>query len=175
MTSIDVDSRTFVFPDGWLVMKYDDTPYYKKQFQGIDRTSRGGMKAVDLIALKKADGVMYLIESKDYRVKRRSKEISPHEEFIQKVLDTLTGIIPTALCSYSSNPGEKVLLKQMRMAKKLRLVFQFEQPQKTSHLRPSPYDIADIQSFIRTKLRSIDPHALVIDSKLQYKVEWDIK
>lgn len=174
-TNIIVDSRTFTFPDGWLVMKYDETPYYKNKFQGIIRGGREGMKAVDLIAMNKRNGVMYLIESKDYRVNQRKKKIPPYEEFIQKVLDTLTGLIPTALCSDTFNDGEDLLREQLKKAKKLRLVLHFEQPKSPSKLNPRKYDPLDIQGKIRSKLRSIDPHVLVIDERTHNKVVWSIR
>ena len=31
MTHIVVDSRIFEFPDSWLVVQYDDLPYYAEQ------------------------------------------------------------------------------------------------------------------------------------------------
>ena len=58
MSSITVDSRIFDFPDGWLVMKYDATPYYREKFQGRTKGTRGlkrEMKAVDLIATNPAE------------------------------------------------------------------------------------------------------------------------
>lgn len=111
MTSIQVDSRTFDFPDGWLVTKYDDTTFYNNQFKGKARKSRGlkkEMKALDLIVLNPTDGVLYLIESKDYRTYRRQKEESPADEYIHKVIDTLTGILPTALCGKRNSYGKHI-------------------------------------------------------------------
>ena len=183
MTSIQVDSRTFDFPDGWLVTKYDDTAYYNNQFKGKARKSRGlkkEMKALDLIVLNPTDGMLYLIESKDYRTYRRKKEESPADEYIHKVIDTLTGILPTALCSMRDVHGrhadcqEEILHRQLHEAQKMRLVFQFEQPQEHSKLFPRAYDPADMQNIIRRELGMIDPHALVIDANTQRKVPWAV-
>ena len=180
MNSVVVDSRTFEFPDGWLVMKYDATPYYKVKFQGKTKGARGlkpEMAAVDLVATNpnEREPTMYLIESKDYRVNRRNKPISPDEEFIRKVLDTLTGIIPSALCSSSFLHGEKILREQLKKARKLRLVYHFEQPARHSKLFPRPFDPADLQSQIRAELRVIDPHALVLDNTMPRKVAWSVR
>lgn len=179
MPSVVVDSRTFEFPDGWLVMKYDATPYYKVKFQGRTRGTRGlkpEMAAVDLIATDPCakEPTMYLIESKDYRVAHRSKPAPPDEEFIRKVLDTLTGILPTVLCSDSFQHGEKVLREQLKKARKLRLVYHFEQPARRSKLFPRPFDPADLQLRLRSELRAIDPHALVLDSTMPRKVAWSV-
>ena len=180
MVSITVDSQTFNFPDGWIVMKYDDTPYYRKKFQGKTKGTRGlkpEMNAIDLIATDNSgnEKVMYLIEAKDYRVHRRNKPVSPVSEFIKKVLDTLTGIIPTILCSDSFQNGERELRSQLNIAQRLRLIYHFEQPAKHSKLFPRTYDILDIQSQIRAELRTIDPHALVIDATRQHKVAWNVR
>lgn len=180
MFSIKVNSRTFEFPDEWLVMKYDDTPYYKKKFQGKTQGTSGlkpTMTGVDLIATNPLGNecVMYLIESKDYRFHRRTKKKTPVAEFVEKVLDTLTGIIPTVLCSDSFINGENILREQLRVAQKLRLVYHFEQPANHSKLFPRAYDPADIQSKIRDELRIIDPLALVIDEKNQKKVPWNVE
>ena len=181
MTSIQVDSRTFDFPDGWLVTKYDDTAYYNNQFKGKARKSHGlkkEMKALDLIALNPMDGMLYLIESKDYRTYRRQKKESPADEYIHKVIDTLTGILPTALCGKRNSSGkhidagEDTLHRQLHLVNQLRMVLHFEQPQKSSKLFPHAYDLSDIQSKIRCELGMIDKHALVVDANTQHKVPW---
>ena len=183
MKNIAVDSRSFEFDDDWLVMKYDSTPYYNHQFKGKRKNAQGlkkEMKAVDLIALNPADGALYLIESKDYRLHSQQKVAHPADEFIHKVLDTLTGILPTVLCGMRdvsgrhADPQEEILHRQLHEAQKMRLVFQFEQPQKHSKLFPHAYDPADVQSIIRRELGMLDPHALVIDANTQYKVPWTI-
>ena len=138
------------------------------------------MKAVDLIAMNPDDGLLYLIESKDYRSHIRQKAEPPSDEFVHKVLDTLTGILPTALCCKRDVNGrhadaqEEILHRQLHEAQKMRLVFQFEQPQKRSKLFPRAYDPADMQSIIRRELGMIDPHALVIDANTQRKVPWTV-
>lgn len=170
---ISVDSRIFHFDDSWLVMKYDDTPYYQRHLKNKSGWKRG-MKGVDLIAYNPADGTLYLIESKDYRKYRRKKEISPEQEFFDKVMDTFTGIIPTALCSTTFSAGEKQLQQGIQNAKNLRLIYQFEQPAKHSKLFPRVYDPDDIQRKLRQELKCFDPHTLVIEAANQNKVLWTV-
>jgi len=180
MNSVAVDSRIFDFPDGWLVMKYDETPYYQHKFNKHLTGTKGWkkeMKGVDLIASDTSvqEPVLYLIESKDYRHYRRNKTILPTEEFVYKVLDTLTGILPTILCSDSTTNGEGILADEVKAARRIRLVYQFEQPGKTSKLYPRAFDVADMQTEIRRELKIIDPHALVIDAGTQHKVAWTVR
>ena len=166
MQKIAVDSRTFCFDDSWLVMKYDETPFYKNHL----RNSKGlkkSLKGVDLIAFDQRTRELFLIESKDYRVHKREKKTPLEEEFFKKVLDTLTGILPTCLCSVSRVNGEDVLNKSVTRAKKIRLVFQLE-------LSLTPDVLANLQIKLRQELRIFDPHVLVINSNNQYRVAWNV-
>ncbi len=108
------------------------------------------------------------------------KEESPADEYIHKVIDTLTGILPTALCGKRNrygkhiDAGEDTLHRQLHLVNQLRMVLHFEQPQKSSKLFPHAYDLSDIQSKIRCELGMIDKHALVVDANTQHKVPWTI-
>lgn len=180
MKHIVVDSRIFEFPDSWLVVKYDDLPYYQEKLRCRASGSKGWkreMKGVDLIAMDMSakEPVMFLIESKDYRVYRRGKSMSPAEEFVQKVLDTLTGILPVILSNSSRTREEEALAMQVRKARHLRLVYQFEQPAKQSKLFPRAFDSADMQMEIRRELKAVDPHACVIEASLQHRVCWNVR
>ena len=45
MVTLTVDSRTFEFPDGWIVVKYDGTPYYKERsFPYVGRCLDGWLR-----------------------------------------------------------------------------------------------------------------------------------
>ena len=173
MVDIIVDSRTFHFPDDWRVMKYDNAPYYHNHLKN-EHGWRRGLKAVDLIAYDPSGRILYLIESKDYRANPRKKNISPEKEFFNKVLDTLTGLVPTALCSTTETAGEDKLRYGLRRAKKLRLIYQFEQPEKHSKLFPRAYDPVDMQQKLQQELRCFDPHTLVIERQTQHKVRWTV-
>ena len=173
MRDISVDSRVFHFPDGWRVMKYDDTPYYQNHLKN-EKGWKRGMKGVDLIAYNPGDRTLYLIESKDYRVHGRENPTSPEREFFDKVMDTLTGLVPTALCSTTNAAGERDLQTGIKNAQKLRLIYQFEQPAKHSKLFPRVYDPADMQSKLKKELKCFDPHILVIEASTQHKVAWTV-
>ena len=173
MQDIPVDSRLFHFPDDWLVTKYDDMPYYQNHLKS-GYGLRRGLKAVDLIAFHPADKTLFLIESKDYRRHSRTKSIPPAEEFVGKVTDTLTGLVPTMLCSPALTEDVKKVREGVRKSKRLRLIYQFEQPAKSSKLYKRAFDPADIQLKLRQALKCFDPHVLVIESKNQDKVAWTV-
>lgn len=92
MTSITEGGLVFLFPDDWAASKYDAWTCYRKRFQKI-----GDSKAVDILALTPAsEGILWLIEVKDYRRNRRQKEIPIVDEVAHKVRDTLPGCLPPA-------------------------------------------------------------------------------
>jgi len=80
MQKIDVDGLMFEFPDEWKVSKYDDWAFYRKQFGSSYRE----YKALDLFAVA-PDRTLWLIEAKDFRQHRRTKNVSLWEEMAQKV------------------------------------------------------------------------------------------
>lgn len=171
MQDIAVDSRCFHFPDTWLVMKYDDTPFYQNHLKN-KKGWKPGLKGVDLAAYNPFDRTLYLIESKDYRAHRRKKKTSPEREFFDKVINTFTGIVPTMLCSISALNGENELRSGIRNAEKLRLIYQFEQPAKHSKLFPRVFNPDEMQRKLRQELKCFDPHVLVIEAATQAKVSW---
>ena len=173
MQNITVDSRVFHFQDGWLVTKYDDMPYYRNNLS-CKRGYKRSLNAVDLIAFHPADKTLYLIESKDYRRHRRTKSISPAEEFVDKVTDTLTGLVPTMLCSSEITEEVEKIREGVRESEKLRLIYQFEQPAKHSKLFPRAFDPSEIQMKLCQDLRCFDPHVLVIEAATQHKVAWTV-
>ena len=79
------------FPDDWDVTKYDDWMFYRNRFIGVC----GGSKAVDYLAYDLSNRTLWLIELKDYRQFRRTKDdtISLWDEMAIKVRDTLAGIV----------------------------------------------------------------------------------
>ena len=173
MQDITVNSRVFHFQDGWIVTKYDDVPYYRKKLSSELEYKRG-LKAVDLIAFRPADKTLFLIESKDYRIDPRQKEDPPAKEFVEKVIDTLTGLIPTMLCSPEITDDVEKVREGVRKSERLRLIYQFEQPATHSKLHPRAFDPADIQTKLRQELKCFDPHVLVIEAATQNKVAWTI-
>jgi alpha-D-ribose 1-methylphosphonate 5-phosphate C-P lyase len=73
-------SLAFYFPDNWKVTKYDDWPFYKNQFKDCCM----GCKAIDFLAIDPARGDLWLIEVKDYRNYRRTKEDNMWDEMALK-------------------------------------------------------------------------------------------
>ncbi len=92
MQIFSVDGLCFDFPDDWLVTKYDDWAFYRKQFVRM----WDGIKAVDLLALS-PEGTLYLIEAKDYRRHRREKGLGIADEAAHKAFDTLAALLPAKI------------------------------------------------------------------------------
>ena len=123
MVDILVDGLTFTFPDSWRVSKYDEWVFYRKQFSKM----WGGIKAVDLLAID--DQVVWLIEVKDYRRERRTKELSIPDEIAKKVFSTIAAILPAK--ANASTIDEQNFAKELVKANQLRVVLHLEQPPKT--------------------------------------------
>ncbi|NLG14461.1 MAG: hypothetical protein GX561_09720 [Lentisphaerae bacterium] len=186
MLNITIDQTLhFHFEDNWKVVKYDETPYYKTQLKNQrsckinkkDKSVISGLKGVDLVALQPQDNTLYLIECKDYRLHSRKKNLHPVEEFYQKTMDTLAGLLPSALCGTSGDPNTRMLKALVRSAEHIRLVFHFEQAETTNKLMPRAYDIADLQQKLRGLLKAIDPYVLVVDIdtlRRTAKVDWTV-
>ena len=184
MLNITIDQTLhFHFEDNWKVVKYDETPYYKTQLKNQrsckinkkDKSVISGLKGVDLVALQPQDNTLYLIECKDYRLHSRKKNLHPVEEFYQKTMDTLAGLLPSALCGTSGDPNTR-MLKHWFVVPNIYGCFPFEQAETTNKLMPRAYDIADLQQKLRGLLKAIDPYVLVvdIDTLRRTKVDWTV-
>lgn len=147
----------FSFPDNWRVEKCDTWAFYRN-FSRIRSEEETGVKCVDLIAIYQS--TLWLIEVKDYRLHRRKKKISPDKEFCQKIFDTLAMLLP-ASCNAIEN--EKIIAKEALQIKKIRAVLHYEQPSKAGKLFPVDFDLNDMQLKIRQRIKSIDPHPIVMD------------
>ncbi|WP_218032793.1 hypothetical protein, partial [Pararhodospirillum oryzae] len=64
------------FPEGWQVVKWDETRFHKKYFNSFG----GGSKAVDFIAFYEKEGELWLFECKDYRFHPREKTTTLYNE-----------------------------------------------------------------------------------------------
>jgi len=172
MQDIEVDSLTYHFGDDCIIVKYDELPFYKKHLQNFNGKS---LKAVDIVALIPENGsfTLYMIESKDYRNNRREKPMAPDEEYYLKVMDTFTGLVPCSLYD-GNNSEERKLHEILQRAQKIKLICQFEQRQKPSKLFPRPFDLADLQTKARKKLKSIDPHLRFVDKTMSCSVPWTV-
>jgi hypothetical protein len=92
-TIIDEGRLRFTFPNGWRVIQYDTTAFYRTKIP-----SDVGMAAVDFIASPNPDfTTIILIEVKDFRnhaVESRKRQTSGElvTEVIKKAIDTIAGL-----------------------------------------------------------------------------------
>lgn len=114
MQDFQVDSLIFSFPNSWQVSKYDEWDFYRKQFLKM----LDGIKAVDLIAIE--NQVVWLIEAKDYRSHRRKKTIDLVDEVAEKVVWTLSAMIPAKI--NASNSFESNFAQDVCNATRVRIV-----------------------------------------------------
>lgn len=158
----------YVFSEQWMVTKYDNWPFYQKQFAKSCCTN----KAVDFLAYNRNDKTLWLIELKDYRQYSRTKEISLWEEVALKVKDTLAGIVAAKMNTAHDNFSEATLALR---AERLRVVLHLEQPSRHSKPFPRYYDRSNIQEKMKQILKPIDPHPKVIELNDMEYVPWDAR
>lgn len=166
MTVLDVDGLKFDFPASWSASKYDDWKFYRHQFQPIG----SGVKAVDLIALS-AD-TAWMIEVKDYRVHRRTKTVDIHQEFADKVMHTLSALLPAKV--NANDISERDFAAKALRATQLRLALHLEQPVKHRKLFPRAIDPANVRLKLRQKLKAIDPHPIVAETTKMHGLYWSV-
>lgn len=160
MATYTVDTTLrFIFPETWKVTKCDEWAFYRNQFSKVRQEKNNGIKCVDLLAIS-ADKTLWLIEAKDYRHHRRQKTIPPFIELRDKVFDTLA-MLPPAACNATGD--ENVVARKAMKAKRLRIVFHYEQPRQHSKLFPIDHELVDMQIKIKKCIKSIDPHPIVMD------------
>jgi hypothetical protein len=149
--TVDVDGMTLTMPTGWQVWKYDDSAFHRNQFQSF----AGGSKAVDAVALG-SDGVLWLIELKDYRQHRRTKPSSVFAEVALKVRATLAGLAVARL--RANDPSEKSLARQDMACTQIRVALQLAQSAKPSRLFPQVLDPMDVQMQLKRAVGAVDSH-----------------
>ncbi len=152
-TSIDIDGRNFSFPEGWRVLKYDDSSFHRNQFQSF----AGGSQAVDAIAISPSMEC-WLIEVKDYRQSRRSKPESVFSEVADKVRATLAGLATARV--RANDAGERHFCDGALHVKNLRVVLHLDQPNHSSRLFRQVIDPRTAVTQLRRELRAVDPHAI---------------
>jgi hypothetical protein len=167
MTVHHVDGLTFDFPSSWLSCKYDEWDFYRNQFGRI----QPGIKAVDLIVLN--PDTAWMIEVKDYRVHRRTKIVDIHQEFAEKVLHTLSALLPAK--ANANNSTEKSFATEALRRSRLRLVLHLEQPAKHSKLFPRAINPLNVQLKLRQVLKAIDPHPIVAETGRMHGLVWSVE
>ena len=168
MTEIKEGDLAFTFPDHCVADKYDEWSFYRNQFQSV----AGGSKAVDILCV--SDDAAWLIEIKDYRRHPRTKLINIDDELASKVRDTLAGL--AAASANANSHDEGALARPALKARRWRVALHLEQPNARSRLRPEPFDVANVLSRIRKKVKAIDPHPLILDREANRPdVPWTVQ
>lgn len=160
------NALTFTFPSD--ASKYDDWAHYRNQFNSTCH----GAKAVDFVFLDTSgQPTCWLIEVKDYRFNARTKPIDLADEIAIKVRDTLAGLLSA---KWNANVGdERSYACQLTGAAKVRVVCHLEQPTKTSRLRPRAIEPDKVVQKLKSLIKAIDPHPLVMDrGGTPGKVRW---
>lgn len=168
MTTLSVDGFTVAFPEGWSAAKLDDWTFYQRRFQGLTP----GVKAVDVVAVDPAR-TLWFIEFKDYRVHPRTKPLDLCDELALKVRDALA-LLAAARCN-ANDPDEKRDAAQALKCKTMRVVLHLEQPQQHSKLFPRAINPANILQKLKQRLRSVDPHPLVVELAAMRSVSWTVQ
>ncbi len=158
----------FTFPDDTVATQYDEWEFYRKRFN----SAFGGTKAVDILHVD-ADKTAWLIEVKDYRVNRRTKPSDLGDEIAIKVRDTLAGMVAARF--QANNSAEQQAAKRVLQAQRLKIVLHLEQPQKPSKLFPQVVKPADIKQRLKTLLKSVDSHPIVVNQHtLKTTMNWTV-
>lgn len=166
MKSIRVESLRFDFPEGWQAEKYDESDFFKNQFQRIQ-----GTKAVDIFAVD-PKSCTWLIEVKDYRTHQRGKDEALPNEIALKMRDTLAGLAAAQV--NATDDHEKNAAKHALECRKFRVVLHLEQPCKHSKLFPRAFDPANVTQELKQRLKPIDPHPLVLEKSRMRPVAWKV-
>jgi len=158
---------TFCFPAGWKVCKFDESSFYRNQFQRVC----GGAKAVDVVALS-PEHCAWLIEIKDYRVHTRTRSEDLSTEVACKVRDTLAALFCANVSA--NDPHEKHFACRALASKSIRIVLHLEQPVKQSKLFPRPIDPANIKLRMKQLLHPVDAHPKVLDRHITSGIGWNV-
>jgi hypothetical protein len=162
-----VDGLNFDFEDGWLITKYDDWQFYRRQFGRM----RNGIKAIDLLVCA-PNRIVYLVEVRDHRAHIRTKPSELSDEIMAKVFDTLAAMLPAKINGRDGN--ERAVAARVLSANSLKVILHLEQPVQDSKLFRRAIDPADVQMKLRQRLKPIDPHPKVCEMGRMYDLSWSV-
>lgn len=171
---------TFDFPDAWQICRLGETSYYQRHFQSFCLVSKGdgGCKEVDFLAFDPNALVLWFVEVKDYRIQQRTKPIDLADEVALKIRDSLALLRAAPVRDSAQPAGGRIpagnFARASIPATSLRVILHCELPANPSKLFPGVKDTANLQQKISTKLRQIDPHALIVDRNSN-KVPWAVR
>ncbi len=167
-TIIQEGDLCFTFDPSCKAAKYDEWAFYRRQFC----KTATGIKAVDIVCID--SNRLWLIEVKDYRAHRRTKLTDIADECVQKVVHSLAGIFAAGVNAFVEE--EKVLANAAKHSNSIGVVLHLEQPQKPSKLFPHVVDISNLETKLKQKLKSIDPHPRVINkSRVRQDMNWRVE
>ena len=90
-----------------------------------------------------------------------------------KVRDTLVGLVAARF--QSSDRSEQQAAKKVLQAKQLKIVLHLEQPRKPSRLFPQVVDPANLQIRLKTLLKTVDVHPVIVDQHtLNTTMNWTV-
>lgn len=113
-----------------------------------------------------------MIEVKGYRRHPRTKPIDLAEEIAHKVFDTLAALLPARINGDVAE--ETKLAKAALRARRLRVVLHLEQPATHSKLFPRAIDSANVLMKLKTLVRPIDAHPLVVEMNRMHSLSWTV-
>lgn len=163
MQRLEVDSLVFYFPDDWMVTKYDEWCFYKKNLKHHDQviTTRKGIKGVDILAIS-PDKKLWLIEAKDYSQHKRTKPISIEEEVYCKVFDTLALLLPAKY--EAEDHDERQIASLSFNNKQIRVVCCYETSKNISENNARQQLALYTQKF-KQIFKIISPRVYVVNSR----------
>jgi len=175
-----------------LSIQYDETEYYRKEFQTIENNPYLKEKeynkeevedflkksifisAVDFITIEDKHG--YLIEVKDYRDPSIKKIISYKKLMpilIKKVLSTLSSIIPMKIMA--SNIDEKKISENFSLITQLTIVFHIELPSKLSKQQMAFFRRDRLELELKRKLLAICNNLYVVSNTSKVTLPWTVE
>lgn len=144
----------FRFPDSWLVCKYDNQSFYRKHFSNVVSE---GLKGLDFCAVDPEKKRVWLIEVKDYEGQVvRQKEITPEQEFIQKVVATSAGLFAAEFSATNANFKPFEFLQKMKNMTTLSLVLFYNVPDSKKNMELQYLN--NLKTKMLPKLKAFTPH-----------------
>jgi len=164
--TISEDNLSFNFE--FDAIKFDDTSYYREHFSRI----KNDIAAVDILAVNNEIG--YLIEIKNYTHPDTENLSSSDliDAIVKKVISTLSAILP--MKNSAGIPEEKKIAKYFANSSQIRVVLHIEKPPARRTLKQSCYDIQNIETSLKRKLKPIDAHPKVVSKENLKGLPWTV-
>jgi hypothetical protein len=147
----------WTFADGWSVMRYDNSTWYQKHFQGCADSA-----AVDFLVVQDNGEQVWLVEVKDFTTEPPDPDKPPLWQIItKKARDTLAGVLAGSV--HANKECERELFRRAARATSLCVAFHCERPRHSTRLFKRLPDPADLRDKLRNTLRAIDRRVMVVD------------